>query len=433
MTRGKLFIALGSVVLVAGLATFFLLRHSGHNYVNVLPENSRAVAEVDLTTLSEPGLAGLIKTSLHWDSGDLERLGLSTDRPAYLFATAEGQIGLVAAIQDMSQLSEGFQAQRHAVETQRGLKWCSFGSWLAAFDRHRLLVMEADGGVNEALLRKQMVEMMKSSEPATLLSSLGNQPGCIRMAADLDVSMLNVPNELLHKLLSLLMKDVPTLQASLDLGEQSYSLSANLLQSSPDDIRTHIQLGDVLHPMRGGLTEVGPERPLLWACMNISGEQLLPLLRKVPAMRTMLIAANLFFDADVVIRSIEGDVSLAVSEADSVQRQWLLTAQLADTGFLRKAQSWEFHLGLSSAFRLTRLHDYDYLLVTPTASFYFGVRGDMLYVTPSATLAAEACLPTPTADGFDRSRAEGQQLFVMLDASRALPMLSSILKSFASR
>ena len=392
MTRKIYLIAALLVVVVGALITFLLLRRSGHNYINVLPEDARAVAEVDLTRLSESGMAELINTSLQCDPRELERLGLSTDRPAYLFATDEGRLGLVAAIQDESQMDEGLQAQGYTVESQRSLNWSHIGSWLVAFDRHRVLVMECDAATNEASLRKQMVEMMKSTTPATLLASLDNQTGSIRLAAELDASMLNMSNEMVRKLLALLLKKQSTLQASIRLGEQAYSLSANLLKTPAEDGEADVRLGDVLHPIQGHLAETGPSHPVFWAGINISGEQLLQLMRKVPALRTMLISVNLFLDADMVIRSVDGDVSLAVAEVDDARNQWLLTAQLADTSFLRNVPSWERALSLSSLFRFRILQDNDFLLVMPdNSSFYFGVRDNMLYVTPSATLATEAC------------------------------------------
>ena len=434
MTR-KIYLIAALLIFVAGvLITFLLLRRSERNYVNVLPEDARAVAEVDLTTLSEPGMTELIKSSLQCDTHMVERLGLSTERPAYLFATDEGRLGLVAAIQDMNLLNSELQAQGHAVESQRGLKWCHVDSWLVAFDRHRVLVMECDAVTNEVSLRKQMVEMMKSTKPASLLASLDSQAGNIRLAAQLDVSMLNIPNELVDKLLSLMLKEHPILQASVSLGEHAYSLSADLVQTPAEEGETGVRPSDVFHPIQGHLAETGPSCPLFWAGINISGEQLLQLMRKIPALRTMLISVNLFFDADMVIRSVNGDVSLAVTEGDDMQTQWLLTAQLSDTSFLRNVPSWERTLSLSSIFRFQVLQESDFLLVMPdNSSFYFGVRDDMLYVTPSATLALEACHQTVPADGFERNGANGRQFFVTADASRTLPILSSFLKTFARR
>ena len=81
-----------------------------------------------------------------------------------------------------------------------------------------------------------------------------------------------------------------------------------------------------------------------------------------------------------------------------------------------------------------QLQESDFLLVMPdNSSFYFGVRDDMLYVTPSATLALEACHQTVPTDGFERDGANGRQFFVTADASRTLPILSSFLKTFARR
>ena len=246
--------------------------------------------------------------------------------------------------------------------------------------------------------------------------------------------MLNIPNELVDKLLSLMLKEHPILQASVSLGEHAYSLSADLVQTPAEEGETGVRTSDVFHPIQGHLGETGPSCPLFWAGINISGEQLLQLMRKVPALRTMLISVNLFFDADMVIRSVNGDVSLAVTEGDDMQTQWLLTAQLSDTSFLRNVPSWERTLSLSSIFRFQVLQESDFLLVMPdNSSFYFGVRDDMLYVTPSATLALEACHQTVPADGFERNGANGRQFFVTADASRTLPILSSFLKTFARR
>ena len=71
MTRKRYLIAALLVVVVGALTAFLMLRRSGHNYIHVVPEDARAVAEVDLTRLSEPGMAELINASLQCDPCEL--------------------------------------------------------------------------------------------------------------------------------------------------------------------------------------------------------------------------------------------------------------------------------------------------------------------------------------------------------------------------
>ena len=121
-------------------------------------------------------------------------------------------------------------------------------------------------------------------------------------------------------------------------------------------------------------------RPALWVGLNVDGSVLLPLLRKVPELRTALVALNFCVDADQIIRAVNGDVSLAVSEGATSLHDWLFTAQLQNQDFLRNVLAWQRGGMFSSIARFVIDGEKDFRLVGDDFEAYFGMRDGSLYV-----------------------------------------------------
>ena|SRR5574344_249021 len=81
MKRNKIFYALIAVVAVVATVIVILLSSGGNGYMNVIPSRVKALVAVDLSKIGV---------------GDVP--GVDTGKKAYLFETADGSLGLVAAV-----------------------------------------------------------------------------------------------------------------------------------------------------------------------------------------------------------------------------------------------------------------------------------------------------------------------------------------------
>ncbi|MCR4922373.1 MAG: DUF4836 family protein [Bacteroidaceae bacterium] len=400
------------------VAGWFACCGGRHNYVEYLPTDARLVARVDVQTLSDKGLLSLLPSSQRWHIDDLQEAGLRTDVPAYVFATAEGGFGLLASMKSARRFEAWLREKGFDVESQRGLKWYGGGKWLLAFDRRKLMVMDCVLTSDANTARRQLADLMKEKHsPSMHLTQVEGEPGAVAVSASLDM-LPSAWREPLAKLLSFENELHSTrFVADLSFGENDINLDARLCDVSAET-KAHIDdLLGLLRPINGALLNVGPSRPAAWICANLDGESLLPFLRKDIKLRLLLLALNFCVDADEIIRSVNGDVSLHLSKASTEIKECCLAAQLKNEYFLQNAPQWGRGSLLSSVFRFSALGPRDFILRGDDTAFCFGAHDGLLYLAPSEELSAEV-LRRNESPIAPRQDVEGRLLYASFDAAR---------------
>lgn len=125
-----------------------------------------------------------------------------------------------------------------------------------------------------------------------------------------------------------------------------------------------------------------PANALAWGCANVDGDVLLEHLRDIPTVRTLLIGLNMGVDADQMIRSIQGDMAVALLAPDGLKDiDYLLTAQVEETDFLGEADYWLQSAAKNSSVELRDMGNHHYYMATGGLHAFFGVEDETLYVT----------------------------------------------------
>ena len=143
---------------------------------------------------------------------------------------------------------------------------------------------------------------------------------------------------------------------------------------------------------------------MAWACVNVDGGSLLEMLRQNPVARTFLIGLNLGVDADLMIRSIKGDVAVTVP-ASALQNPGnvLVTAHLAEKDFLKEAAYWKESAARSGAWTFRDFGNDRFYWAANGVQAYFGVEGETLYVTPEEEMTGWVSGPeTKTLFGMEQ-------------------------------
>ena len=420
MKRRSLFLILFLLVVIALLLIWFIGRRR-NDTASIVPQDARAVALLDVNELSRAtGLeAGKILARL--GVSEAGEAGLNLSAPVYGFVTGQGHFGIALSVKSKSRLKKALQQLGADVESQRGYQWAMMKNWMAAFDSNRLLILGPVSATEATGLRGQMVALMKQKKAdSPVLDELKNRSGSLRLISRLDV----MPKAYVGTLRKWLPADLDFSRVSafvsLDAQDKSFTLNTELLSDDKQVQQALAQADSLWQPIQGKLIEQGPESPVLWATAGLRGDRLLSLLRQNPAIRTRLIALNMCVDADMMLRSIDGDVSISVPNISLNFKQppLLMTATLANKDFLRNVDSWKSGLATEAGVRFRVLHDDDFYLSAGDVNAYFGVRGNQLYVTTNSRLADQACRPT-TAPGLQAllPKMQGRVFFATFDAS----------------
>ncbi|MBO4551522.1 MAG: DUF4836 family protein, partial [Bacteroidaceae bacterium] len=332
---------------------------------------------------------------------------LDLAKPVYAFTTEKGLTGITLNIKDAEKLLKAIDSYGFESEEQNGLKWVANKSSVGCIDKDKILLCDASTSAGQDVLREEMAKLMSQGrKDVEALNNVNKQDGVFRLSAPLK----GIPEEYTKNLPQGISDAI--LNAGLQIGKKDISLSANLttdFSSLP------------LAPIQGSLANIGPEEPFLWVCFNLNGEALLPLLRDVPQIRSLLLALNLNVDADMMLKAINGDVAIAVPKLDLQNPDFILTASLANTDFLKNANDWK---------GVTKRGTNDFIFNYDGAKAFFGVQDNKLYISTSERIASKAFEAAPK-DAF-QSAAKGKYLSASLNVGQVIksyPGLALILRT----
>ena len=359
----KLIIALVALLLV-GAAAYWYFHRDNDKAREVVPEDATAVAVLEPAELIQSlGLKEDKVKKLTMNFEDiLEAIDLA--KPVYAFSTEKGLTGIAMNVKDAEKLLKAISVYGFASEEQNGLQWIVNNSTIGCLDEDKVLLCDASTpSAQDALMDVMSKLMSQGKKDVEALNKVDEQEGVFRLSAPLN----GIPEEFTKNLPAGISDAI--LNAGLQIGKKNISLSANLttdFSSLP------------LAPIEGTLAGIGPEKPFVSVSFNLRGERLLPLLREVPQIRSLLLALNMNVDVDMMLKAINGDVSFVIPKFDLKRPDFLITAALANTDFLKNADDWS---GVS------KLGANDFAFEYEGAKAYFGVRDKNLYITTSVMLA----------------------------------------------
>ncbi len=436
MNKKRLLFILVIVLLIVAAIALYLFRTNRPDdaYQSALPAQTKALASFDALSLAsqigldEKDLARYLK----WFGPD--GLGVDLTRPIYGFVSQDGYLGLLAPLSDSGDIEEFCQEKNLQIESRRGLQWAEWHSWQLVYDESKALIMGPMSSSGAASLQGQMAELMKQERPEQpMLQALQGQEGALSFTGHLDV----IPAQFLRYLTDYLPKGIRwsdvDLVASLRAEDNSLYLQTELQSDNPSVQESWQAIDNALKPLSGSLVAVGPDDPFLWVSAGVKGDSVLQVLRRQPTIRTMLLALNMCVDADMMLRSVDGDVSLVWPRLDLFHFQPLFTASLTDTGFLKNVDDWKSGVAVDGGVRFNVLHDNDFSLINGRQRTYFGVRDELLYVTSSAQLARQACLTceSPALQSLNH-QIRDNVFFASLDVSRLLRGTASLALLFGA-
>ena len=415
----KYVIALVCLLLVGGAAVWWYLS-TRDKARDVLPADATAVAVFEpIEFVRELGFSLNEIKNISSSIGVRWSHAFDFTKPVYAFVSESGMSGFAVNVKNADNLQELVSAYGFASEEKQGFRWVSDENSIGCFDDDKLLMLAPVPPAEQEAMRNKMVGLMSGGKhDVPVMENFRGMKGALKFSSTLS----NLPEAYLPLLPDGTDLSGVFLNAALRVSGQNVTVSADVSDAS---------FSLPLVPISGDLTgSMQPAEPFIRLCGGMKGEQLLSIMRNVSRLRMALLGLNLIIDADLMIKAIDGNVTFVMPTADFSHPDFLLTASLANTDFLRDADEWRGRASVS----IGRRGATDFVLKdnSNNAEVFFGVRDEHLYIAPSAEMADMAMQGAGGSDAFGEA-AQGKYLYASVDVAQlvgAYPSVQALLQTF---
>ena len=449
MTKQMRYLSVSLAIIVSLLAG--CTDEKAADYVTVVPADADAVAAVRLDELvrksdvtrtiwyklalsnlsKNQALAGGASEALVAFAKDPSVMGVDFSKAAYLFKVGD-QVGLSLKVDDSSLLDE-FVSRLAGWGVCSKVKQHDDLTWSRLLDEvnmvwndNTLLMMYSQAQlVNDRTMLALMTQPADQSFAATsrfnqLKETKGDD---ISLYVNLAVAPDGVKDAMRPMMPAGAKYSDVELVAGLDFQNGSVTLSS-LMFSSNDKIQAEIDKKySALKPIGTGFVNKIPRGSTAWMLFGADGTTLLNLLKSLPGMKEKLLAAGLGVDVEAMIRAIDGDVMLVThTNANDIHEDlnMRMYAEVANTDFMADADYW-MESARDYGIKLNQLAEGEYSIHADDTDFFMAAADKTLYFGNSRYEVLQA-----QGQNAFAGEISGKNLFVMFDASKLNPKLSTI-------
>lgn len=328
----------------------------GDNTSTCLPRELTMVGRIDLKSMmlhsgmSAKDVSKMLGRVLRQTS--IDDTGVDYQSTAYVFSS-QGYFGAIIPLNDAAEFEQNIAKNlAQPFTSQRGLRWATLGNnnILIGVDKQRAMIMgPAVGGELDALRNTIATCMTQdkddSGSESPLFALLETREEPIALASTYDA----IPCQFLPEVLTNAF-DLSTLRlvAGATVKKDRVNMQISYLAEDEKLNQFLDKIDNALVPVDGTLLTTAPTHPSIHVEMGAQGEKVLEVLRSIPELRTKLLLANTVLDADLLMKSIKGDVSLSYYKND-----WIVQAQLGDDRVLDNVDSWNDELSRAAGVTFT--------------------------------------------------------------------------------
>lgn len=406
---------------------------SSDDYLNVIPKNSTAVISVDLQELyntSDDKQLDYLKDVLKLKDADASGLDFSTK--AYVFETVDGNIGLVAKVDDEDNISNWIKKLEKAgyckkLTTRKGFKFTSVkDTWILGFSSDALLVMGPILPIQQADMQRQMIKFLEQDDSKSIkgspmfqkLDSLESSVSMVAQAAALPEKFvapftIGAPKDADASQIMIAAEFVKGEDGCVNIKGETYSLNERINNAIKENKKT-------FRPIRGTYSASMPINASLGIFLNVDGKEFLKLLHSNNSIQALLAGMNTAIDMDNIIKSINGDMSIIIHSFNEGGNIPQMSAQLSNNAFLKDIGYWR-----ESCLAGCKIIDWNknsYYYTNGTFNYYFGVSDDMqFYSGGSPKYALESISKSQNAiPEYVQNKIRGKRLCLILNLETIL-------------
>lgn len=391
MQKRNWIIGLAAVAAVAvALVLWWCTR--ADDYRNALPAQPKALLLLNPMRLAESLGIDAGRARELWDFDPLD-MGVDLTRESFAFMTRKDHLGMLIPLTDGDKMCEWLTKASHdglcdRLQERQGYQWTTLGmNWEVAVGRHAVLVMGPSLGADH-VVRQEMMDCLRQSEVESGINSVLYGEAVLRDAPLVIASHLDlVPAQWLDALTFYLPEhaNLSDINMVADLSWQTDCIRMNAeFHSEHEEINKALSALSLMgQPIEGDYADYVPDDALLWCCLNLDGETFLQQLRKHPMVRNLLLGLNMGVDADLMVKSIDGDMAITLNSlADPWNHDYLLLAHLDNKDFLAESDYWEQSSQGKHDFTVRRVGEDCFCIRYQDSPAFFGVKDETLFVAP---------------------------------------------------
>lgn len=393
-------IGISCAVLLLGLILGWWIA-SRTTYINIIPKEAKCVVKIDLKQLSAAaGNPTNAKERLEKALG-MKLSGIDLSQPLYVFITPNEYFAVVGAVSNADSIKMAAQAwpDKWALDHTDEDEDASWGAlkngWQLAWNKSSVLLLGPGTVQERSEMRQTMRQLIEEdadeSYPETpKWKKLNNLRGHINMISSIDA--LPTPYNLFMELA--LPNRIPSEKVDVcsEIKFDNTGINIDNRITSDDDGVTKLLADRSLQPamLKGIFTSAVDKNDVAWLTMTAKGNDLLEMLHNDQTVRALLAALDQGIDADMMTRSIDGELSLRIpSLTKDGTPAYALTAQLANKKFENDIDYWKSSLKGKKDMSLVNSGK-GYLFSYKDKALYFGTEALNLYACSSQSLAVNA-------------------------------------------
>ena len=415
----KTLFVLAVIIVAVAIGGYYFLFGRKDVCKNVIPEDAKAVIVLDSKQLVKQMGFSISDIMDFLKSDKKEGIGIDLLSPMYGFLSNESYLCGVMALSDADDFEEAIKEKGVSVESQRGFKWAYSNEMVVCFNDEKALLLGPISQAESNNMRPRMVEWMsQSSSNNPLLSSVLKEDGALCLCSKMSVLPSTSIQQALKYLNNPFDMDKVYMHAALKVKKKSLQLST-YIDSDEEDIKELFSKPyGIFRPIQGKQLQSSVSDPILWIGFNAKGTLLLEELRKNSVTRLLLVGINLCMDADMLLKSVDGDVSFELSDITSKQVDYTFKAQVSNQDFIKNANEWNTGF-LGNGYSFKAIDNNNYMLQGEGKVSYFGVKDDLVYLTTNQDVAKD--IKSNTSDSFastNKSEITDKMFYASINVSR---------------
>lgn len=392
-----------------------LVACSGDDYLNAIPAESKALMSIDVSQLAgdkpSAGQANILRKLLGIDN--VANCGIDFSAKVFLFESPQGDLGLCAKVSSADDLEVWLdrlvrRGQCQPLQERGGCRFTTLkDAWLLGYTDDALMVMgpvTGDARANKQRLLARYLDAreedgVKASPLFERLDTIQAPMALVARAEALPESMM------LPFTLGLPVDADPSqviVEARMTNTDGWLRVEGSTFSLNPQVEEALRKASRVFRPITDEYMSVVSPDMLACLLLNVDGGQFLPVLREDKALRALWMGINTAIDMDNIIRSVNGDMLLTLTDFSGGKPSVALGAKLTHSDWLGDVGYWKRSCPPGTSITDWR-HD-AYRFHGAGTDFYFGVGDGLRFYAGNDSSRAKSMLATSTRPLCDKSR-----------------------------
>lgn len=372
----------------AAASVLLVISCSNDDYLNVIPNESIAIASIDLTQNKQYCNDGDENTFMEiLGIDDFSKCGIDISSKIFAFETSDGTIGLVAHVEDADAVTKQFEnlhskGKCSSPEQHRGNTFVMIGnSWLAGYSDEALIIIGPITTMQKNATEQRMIGMFSQDEENSFRNSkLFEKLDSIDAPVSLVAQISALPEQFSLPFSAGMPKDADLSQVILYAGmkrEGNLTVIRGNTFSFNYKINNKLKENDkVFRPVTGDMLDNLPANCIGYMFMNARGEHLLKVMQQNRNVQPLLAGANTAVDIDKILRSINGNMLFSLQ---NLTGDFNFKARLAKKDFLSDVGYWKSSCPAGS--RIIDNGKDSYIYIGKDMKYYFSVSSDNMFIS----------------------------------------------------